>query len=268
MALKTGKSHISFSEVKDWHDCTYRHKLKYIDKIGEFVPGPALTFGTALHESCEDFLRTRVMKPELAFDIIKKDWANFSVKYPPEVGYTDESREQALLDAATILLEVPAFMDKTFPEWEFVAAEETLMEPIVGHDDVKFKGFIDGIVRCKGKRGETLQWIIDWKTTARGWFREKRSDFITHAQLILYKNYWTTREQASIKDTRCAFVLLKKAGKPGEHVELFSISVGPVALQKSLKVINNAVTGIKKGIAIKNRDSCRFCDYKDTPHCT
>ena len=29
----TGKPHISFSEIKNWHECGWRHKLTYIDKI-------------------------------------------------------------------------------------------------------------------------------------------------------------------------------------------------------------------------------------------
>ena len=32
----TGKQHISFSEIKIWKECPYRHKLLYIDKVGEY----------------------------------------------------------------------------------------------------------------------------------------------------------------------------------------------------------------------------------------
>ena len=33
MTFKTGKPHVSFSEIKVWKECPYRHKLTYVDKI-------------------------------------------------------------------------------------------------------------------------------------------------------------------------------------------------------------------------------------------
>ena len=48
----TGKPHISFSEIKQWKECGYRHKLVYIDKIDTFEDSPYLHFGTAVHEGC------------------------------------------------------------------------------------------------------------------------------------------------------------------------------------------------------------------------
>ena len=38
----TGKPHISFSEIKQWKECAYRHKLTYIDKIDVFEDSPYL----------------------------------------------------------------------------------------------------------------------------------------------------------------------------------------------------------------------------------
>lgn len=264
--LPTNKPHISFSEAKDWIECSWRHKLKFVDKVGEFTPGPAMSFGTACHASGEHFLKTRVMDVSLAHAVIDSEWAAHSVKFAHK-GFTPAALEQAHKDADTIMNEVPAFIEATFPQWEYVSAEQNLYEPIVGHDDVSFKGFIDGIIKCKGKRGEDLKWIIDWKTTARGWFREKREDFTTKMQLILYKNFWSIKQNEEMKDVRCAFILLKKSGKPGEHCEFLPVSVGPVTVERSLKVINNMIGSVKRGMALKNRDSCKYCDFRETPHC-
>ena len=63
-------------------------------------------------------------------------------------------------------------------------------------------------------------------------------------------------------------MILKKAAKPGEHCELFSISLGEVPINRSLKVVSNMITAVKKGIALKNRDSCMWCEFKNTEHCT
>jgi len=264
--LPTGKPHVSFSEVKLWKECSYRHNLVHIKKISLFKPSPALDFGTAVHASCEHYLLTREMKPEIAFDSMEKAWATNSTPENPD--FTQASLAKSKLEATTILSELPKFLDETFPEWETISAEHQLYEPINNHPHA-FKGFIDGVIKAKGKRGETIYWVIDWKTAARGWYRDKRSDPMVAAQLALYKNYWCQKNpEIPFKNVRAAFVILKKAAKPGEHCELFSISLGEVPINRSLKVVSNMLTAVKKGIALKNRDSCMWCEFKNTEHCT
>ena len=262
--LPTGKPHVSFSEVKLWKECSYRHNLVHIKKIDVFQPSPVLDFGTAVHAGCEHYLLTREMKPEIAIDVLKKSWETHAGK----PGFDSASLENAIKEATQILIEVPAFLDQNFPEWSIIDAEHQLYEPVEGHPHA-FKGFIDGVIKCKGKRGEDLYWIIDWKTSARGWFREQRSDETKKYQLALYKNFWSKKNpEIPFKDVRCAFVILKKQAKPGEHCELFSVSVGEVPINKTLKVVNNMLASVKRGVAIKNRDSCTWCEFKGTPHCT
>ena len=47
------KRHISFSELKTWAECPYKHKLKYIDGINGFTGNAFTAFGTAIHSVCE-----------------------------------------------------------------------------------------------------------------------------------------------------------------------------------------------------------------------
>ena len=55
----TGKPHISFSEVKTWKECSWKHKLVYINKIDMFKPSPYLDFGTILHTEVEGYLKNK-----------------------------------------------------------------------------------------------------------------------------------------------------------------------------------------------------------------
>lgn len=75
----TGKPHISFSEIKNWHECGWRHKLIYIDKINLSKPSENLEFGTAVHAECEDYLKTRTMNPERFETEIRKIWQEKSL---------------------------------------------------------------------------------------------------------------------------------------------------------------------------------------------
>jgi hypothetical protein len=204
------------------------------------------------------------MKPDVCYASLDKAW---------ELHKDDESYTAAALDAAKkeiafILSEVPEFMEREFPGWTMVDAEHQLYEPVENHPHA-FKGFIDGIVKTKGKRGEDLYWLIDWKTTARGWFRDKRSDPMVTSQLGLYKNFWHQKNPTiPFKDVRCAFVLLKKNAKPGEHCELFKVSLGDVPIKRSLKIVGNMIASVKRGINLKNRSACTYCEFRGTEHCT
>ena len=57
---------------------------------------------------------------------------------------------------------LPDFLDNTFPEWEFVSAEDALYESIE-NVSTKFKGYIDCIIKVK-TGSKYKYWIIDWKT--------------------------------------------------------------------------------------------------------
>lgn len=262
--LPTGKHHVSFSEMRDWQDCSFRHRLKHVLKIdlGD-ESAPLMDFGTAAHASCEDFLQTRKMDPTISEKMIRAVWEEKKLIK----GYEPETVERYVTESNNVLADVPAWMEETFPDWEFVDAEHYLYEQIEGKPHA-FKGFIDGIIRCKGPRGKMLTWLLDWKTTSWGWKAEKKSDPIVCAQLVLYKNYWSTKTGTDPKDVRCGFVLLKRTAKEGKHCELVTTSVGDVTTGRSLKVINNMVTSVKRGIAIKNRANCTWCDYYNTEHCT
>jgi hypothetical protein len=109
--------------------------------------------------------------------------------------------------------------------------------------------------------------LIDWKSSQRGWLRAKKQDKMTAAQLVLYKSFWSQKHKIDLKSIRCAFVILKKSAKVGNHCELFPISVGEVTIKRNLKIIENMLASVKKGIALKNKNSCIYCDYKNTEHC-
>ena len=262
--LPTGKFHVSFSEVKLWKDCSFRHYLAHVKKVNLSKPSPVLDYGTAVHAACEDYLRTREMKPQVCFDSLDAAWK----LHENDEGFTADALQAAKIETALILAEIPAFLEKEFPGWITIDAEHQLYEPVENYPHA-FKGFIDGVIKTTGKRGEDLYWLLDWKTTARGWFRDKRSDPMVTSQLGLYKNYWHQKNSSiPFKNVRCGFVLLKKSAKPGEHCELFAVSLGEVPIKRSLKVVGNMISSIKKGMKLKNRSSCMYCEFKGTEWCT
>jgi hypothetical protein len=254
----TGKPHISFSEIKNWHDCGWRHKLIYIDKINLSKPSENLEFGTAVHAECEEFLKTRVMNPDRLEDTIRKVWQEKSLA----------NADQWVKEGKQIIADIPLFMDNTFPEWTCIAAEHALYENIEGQD-IKFKGFIDVMIKAKNKRGQWCLWVLDWKTSGpRGWSADKRRDTLVQSQIVLYKNFCSQKFEIDPKDIKCGFVILKRSLKPDKACELIEVSAGPKTLERSDNLVSSMINGVKAGKAIKNRGSCKFCDYKGTEHCS
>lgn len=259
--LRTGKPHISFSELREWKECSYRHKLKHVDGLDVSEPSPHADFGKAVHSACEHYLKTREMNIQIALDYIKEQWAL------EQNEATHKNLESFCSEAISILNDIPNFMEENFPNWSFIDAEHQLYEPIDNLPHA-FKGFIDAVIETSDSKGKKTVWLLDWKTTSWGWASAKKSDDLVKMQLVLYKNFWATKNSANIKDIKCGFILLKRTAKPGSHCELVTTSVGPVVIERANKAIRSMIASVQKGVAIKNRSNCTYCRFKNTQHCT
>ena len=54
---------ISFSALKNWRECPYRHKLIYVDQLPYFSGNEFTAFGTAIHEVCEQTIPNETENP-------------------------------------------------------------------------------------------------------------------------------------------------------------------------------------------------------------
>lgn len=274
MLLPTGKPHVSFSEVKVWKECSYRHKLAYVDKLDTYENNPYADYGTAVHNAIENYLKTKTMNIEICLEEISKKWVEndyrgtaYLDKMKDQKWYKDLPVEEWQSYAITALERFPSWIDEEFPEWELVDAEHQLYEDVEG-EDVSFKGFVDCLLRCKDKKGKDLLWVIDWKTTGKaGWYGKQRKDFLKTAQVGLYKRYISRKLDIDLKDIRCAFVFLKRGAKPEKCIDTFAVSVGPKFVERADKLVSSMIKNVKKGFAMKNYNSCRFCPFKQSEHC-
>lgn len=162
--LPTGKHHVSYSEIADWMECSWRHKQKHVNKIALDDGSIHTSFGKALHDAAEQYITTKVMKTKE--EVIKDMYTHIS-----------ELRKQASIDKATklakpdfephvedMLAQLPPWLDEQFPGWECVSAEHMLFESITKQPNLNFKGFIDAVLKVPKKRGKGhVYWILDWK---------------------------------------------------------------------------------------------------------
>ena len=256
--MPENKPHISYSELKEWGACPFKHKLLHIDDLRKFKGNEYTAFGTAIHTVCEKKLLQEDMSEdfflkELAKNIAELDEVNTDLvhkmkgqgqKIIPEI-------DDALVDAFSY-------------DYEVFSSEEELMENIEGSDK-KFKGFIDAVIKTSDGRFH----IVDWKTCSWGWDSKKRSDPMITYQLTLYKYFWCQKHgvDPTLVDTH--FALLKRTAK-NNHVEIFHVTSGPRKTSNALGLLNRALSNISKKRYIKNRLACTAgygCEFYKTEHC-
>lgn len=254
-------SHISYSEVKVWKECAFRHKLEYIDRIRSFDGNEFTAFGTAIHSYCESALVTEVKDPE---DLFLQEFT----KEIEDLLSRDVDLDEKLLNdmeeqGKEILPHVIPAMKECFGNFKVLKTEEKLYEDIEGFDK-KFKGFIDLVIQTEDGKIH----ILDWKTAGWGWPTRKKTEPMITYQLTLYKHFWAKKHNIDPERIETHFALLKRTAKKN-IVEIFRVTSGPIKTASAIGVLEQAIKNIKAGTKIKNRLSCNnYCPFKGTEHCS
>jgi ATP-dependent exoDNAse (exonuclease V) beta subunit len=256
---KNKRSHISFSELKIWDECAYKHKLVYIDKVKEFKGNEHTAFGTAMHYVCENMF-DKSNDLETLFDSKFVEELTFlkDIEYELDTNLVRSMRAQGKNMISFIL---PA-LTKAFTSFELVSVEEELMEPL--EEGLSFKGFIDLVIKADGRYH-----IIDWKTCSWGWDSKRKTDKMTTYQLTLYKNFFAKKHSIDPENIDTHFALLKRTAKKN-NIEIFNVASGAKKTDNALKLLQKSIYNIKNKIFVKNRLSCTSgygCEFYNTEFC-
>ena len=253
--------HISFSELKNWAKCAYYHKLINVDKLRGFVGSEHTAFGTAIHEVCESRVLGHLSEGREAALFTR----TFEKEIESLVADGVELRQDLVTEMEQQGIElagrpVPA-LSEYFGDYEVFSAEEQLYEPMEGVEYL-FKGFIDLVVKTPDGKYH----ILDWKTTSWGWDAKRRSDPMVTYQLTLYKYYFARKHNIDLKMIETHFALIKRTATK-DHVEIFRVTSGSRKTENALNLLKKAIYNIQKKKYIKNRLSCRGCEFRKTEYC-
>ena len=264
---------VSFTEIGNWLACPFKHMLAHIKRIETFEKNVHTSFGTVAHQMTESIIMSRHVEESKRSEIMPIEFATLKLEeqwIKDRLGNIRASPADEPVNWVAVLeqasREIEPFLSETFgDDWQGVDAEHRLLEPLANFPP-KFKGSIDGILVTKGKGGKDTYWIIDWKFTTF-WSREKRSDFDTLLQLILYKQFWSLKTGIPLDQIKCAFILGHKKAKSGQMFELVPVPSNPAMLERGNKTIKNMLTSVQRGIFLKKRTGCKYCPYAGTAHC-
>ncbi len=253
--------HVSYSAIKVYYDCPFLFKLKEIDKVVPKTGSIHMSFGTAMHLVCENFLREKTEEPYKVF------LSEFRAKLEeiPELKVLLSNADnkklitEMLPQSKELFPEILPATQAFFNEYKVLSTECQLMEMMEG-TDIKFKGFIDLVLYTP--QTDTYH-IIDWKTCSWGWDARKKADKVINYQLALYKHFFCQMNDIPPEKVETYFALLKRTAKPGKKVEIFRVTSGKVKTKNALGWVKVPVTNIEKGFFPKKSSYCSQCPGKD-----
>ena len=253
-------SHISYSALKDWAFCAFYHKLTRVDKVDGFKGNEYTAFGSAIHSVCEKKLLQESMDDNFFISEFEKNLSEIE-----DFELSENKTLEMIEQGERIIPYIEDSLNDYFDEYEVLAVEMPLYEPIEDHDKYMFKGFIDAVV-CTP---DGTVHIFDWKTCSWGWDSRKKSDKMVTYQLTLYKHFFAQKMKIDPKDIQTHFALLKRTANKN-HVEFFRVTSGAKKTENALKLLDTALYNIKNQRYIKNRLSCTSgygCPFYKTEHC-
>ena len=255
------KQKISFSELKIWNECAFKHKLVYVDGIKNFTGNHYTAFGTALHHVCEVRVQKNITDTEAEQLFKDKFIEELKILEPDSI---DKKMSLEMVDQGKNLVKyILPELKKTFESFEVVSVEEQLFEGITEFEtSCNFKGFIDLVIKTPDDKYH----IIDWKTCSWGWRAERKSDPMTVYQLSFYKNYFAKKHNIDPKNIETYFALLKRTAK-SNNIEIFRVTNGKKRVANAVDLLQRALTHINSKNYMKNKLSCSRCEFYKTSHC-
>ena len=254
------KRHISFSELKTWAECPFKHRLKYIDGINGFTGNVFTAFGTAIHSVCEF-----IAKDEL--DPIDYD-EHFDLAFLCELKKLDEKPDKKIImdmrqQGKSLSPSVFPQLKEYFGEHEVFSTEEMLYETI---EELSYKWYLKGFIDLVIKTEDGKYHILDWKSCSWGWDAKKRSEKLITYQLTLYKKFFCKKHDIDPELVETHFGLLKRTAKDN-RVEIFRVTSGKRKMANATKLLVDGCRTIKAKNHVKNRTSCQKCEFLHTEHC-
>jgi len=286
MSEEIQKKKVSHSQFSNWWTCPYKWYRDVILKEKTFEDNLIMSFGTAIHKTIQNYLKTLYNENNETANKID-NFEFFKLAFKKEVDtkkipHTDTEYNEFVEDGRNILMEFiePSNILQHFPKskWELLAIEDELNVDIL--NNVTLTGFIDMVL--KEKTTGNIR-IIDFKTSTNAW-KYQKEDFTKTSQLLIYKSLYSKKYNIPLSKIQVEFVILKRklyenANYPQSRIQIFKppayqSNISQV-IQKFTKFVNTCFTtdGIHKAnvkypkIPGKGKSNCKYCQYAKNKKC-
>lgn len=289
MNEQNNKKGVSFSQFSNWWTCSHKWYRDYVLKEKTFEDNLTMSFGTAIHETLQLYLKTLYNKSEAdakRIDNMKYfKWSFTRQIVKKNIPHTPEELDGFIEDGRNIIHEflLPENRIRHFPKekWVLLGIEDELNENI--RNNVTLNGFIDIVL--KEKQTGNIR-IIDFKTSNNGWTSYTKEDFTKISQLLLYKALYSKKHNIPLSKINVEFFILRrklydqtKVKYDQSRIQIFK----PQSYQKDIieviqefgKFVDACFTpeGIYRTDVKhlknpgKNKKNCKFCQYLKNKKC-
>lgn len=281
------KKTVSFSQFTNWYTCEHKWYRDYILKEKSFEDNLIMSFGTAVHETVQNYLKVYLNEGKEAVQKVD-NIALMTAAFKREIDlkkivHTQAEFDSFIKDGENIIKEftAPENIVRYFPreKWELLAIEDNLNADIC--NNVMLTGHLDLVLRDK-TNGNIR--IVDFKTSNSGWTSHQKEDFTKFSQLILYKALYSKNKNLPLNKIQVEFVILKrnlyeKAAYEQSRIQVFKPSSYQndvlQVIQEFRKFVetcftkegvhNTSITYAK--IPGKNKKNCKYCPYLKNKKC-
>jgi len=282
---------ISYSQFSMYSQCPKHWELAYAKGLRTFSQSIHTIFGTAFHETLQNYLTVMFDQSAKAADSIdihdylktqmytsykeavEKMGNHFSNKF--ELGEFYE-------DGVAILDWFKRKRGQYFSARndELLGIEIPIYHPVnETNDKVMMLGYLDVVIRDKRNNKIT---IIDIKTSTMGWNKWQKADKTKTSQLVLYKKYFAEQYGYDVDDIDIKYMIVKRklidgAMFPQKRITEFSPASGKPTRNKLATEIKSFVDSSFHAdgsfnldrnyvaSAGKNNKNCKWCEFKDQP---
>lgn len=281
---------VSFSQYSTFRHCPHQWYLNYVKKKYDFRPSIHMTFGTAIHETLQHYLKVMYDESAAAADRIdieayfkERFITNYkeSLKNNESKHYsTSEEMQEFYSDGTTLLDWFKKRRGKYFNKRneELVGIEIPLLSRAdTTIENVFFRGYID-LVIYDSVNDKFI--IYDIKTSTKGWSDYDKKDQTKLNQILLYKKYFSEITGVSEDRIDVQFFIVKRkifeaAEFPIPRIQEFVPANGKAKVKQAYEDFNAFIREsftpdgkyIDKVYEKKPSKLCDWCPFNNTEHC-
>jgi hypothetical protein len=278
---------ISYSQMSMFMQCPKKWALQYKEGHKIYSPSINMVFGTAIHETIQNYLSVMYNESIVKADEIDLEEyfeERFRETYIKEyqnnnkIHFSDSEEMREFFDDGLAILD---FIKKKRNEyfskkdWYLVGIEiPIIIAPNTTHNNVLFNGFIDLVLYHE----PTEQFVIyDIKTSSRGWSDKEKKDDIKQSQILLYKLFFSEQFGVPIESIDVKFFIVKRkiwegGDFPQKRIQEFTPANGKTKVKKAkthLDTFINSVfciDGTYQTVdhqAQPGKTTCSYCPHKN-----
>ena len=277
VVIEPGDAVISYSQFSMYQTCPHSWELAYIKGLRTKEPNIHLMFGTAMHETIQEWLAATYSGEPYKFDISDRlhlkmigTFSNLITEYGEPFSSPDEMFEY-YEDGVQILKQfLDAGMYDPSDTSLFGIETEIIVTPVESKPKVKLIGYLDYVLSMLN---DTQFVITDLKTSNKGWSDYQKKDRTKLSQLMIYKHYFAKIHKIKPSNVTAQYIILSR--KSSNKIEVFIPKQTPQFIKSVISELEDFVNysfnddgsyRVDAGypaVSGYGYEKCRFCEFKD-----